>query len=113
MSGERMPVLRNKIFDKSKWMQLPRDVVIGHEVLAQIPAVCADLKLGQRVMLISGTRTADIAGRRVREILSDRYDVREFTAPAITMSVIREAEKAGANVDFFVAVGGGRVIDSA
>ena len=108
-----MPVLRNKIFDKSKWMQLPRDVVIGHDVLPQIPAVCADLKLGPRVLLVSGMRTADVAGQRVREILQDQYEVTSFTAPAITMAVIREAERVGADADFLVAVGGGRVIDTA
>ncbi|MFA5415210.1 MAG: NAD(P)-dependent glycerol-1-phosphate dehydrogenase, partial [Methanoregula sp.] len=43
MSADGIKLLKDKVFDKSKWMQLPRDVVIGHDVLGQIPAVCRDL----------------------------------------------------------------------
>ena len=46
MSADAIKLLKPKVFDKSKWMQLPRDVVIGHDVLGQLPAVCEDLKLG-------------------------------------------------------------------
>jgi glycerol-1-phosphate dehydrogenase [NAD(P)+] len=53
MSADAIKLLKTKIFDKSKWMQLPRDVVIGHDVLGQIPSVCEDLKLGKSALLIS------------------------------------------------------------
>ncbi|MDD1654833.1 MAG: NAD(P)-dependent glycerol-1-phosphate dehydrogenase, partial [Methanomicrobiales archaeon] len=36
MSGDGMELLKNKGFDKSKWTQLPRDVVIGHDALTQL-----------------------------------------------------------------------------
>ena len=54
MSADNIKLLKEKVFDKSKWMQLPRDVVIGHDVLAQITPVCDDLKLGRSALLISG-----------------------------------------------------------
>ena len=57
MSADNIKVLKEKVFDKSKWMQLPRDVVIGHDVLGQIPAICEDLKLGHSALLISGKST--------------------------------------------------------
>ena len=40
MSADGINLLRTKVFDKSKWMQLPRDVVIGRYVIGQVRAVC-------------------------------------------------------------------------
>jgi glycerol-1-phosphate dehydrogenase [NAD(P)+] len=113
MSAEPIKLLKSKPFDKSRWMQLPRDVVIGHDVLPQIPAVCEDLNFGSSALIISGKSTMDLAGDRVRGFLDDRYDVRIFTAETISPSVIREGEAAAESVDFVVGVGGGRVIDTA
>lgn len=113
MSAEPIKLLKSKPFDKSRWMQLPRDVVIGHDVLPQIPAVCEDLNFGSSALIISGKRTMDLAGDRVRGFLDDQYDIRIFTAETISPSVIREGEAAAESVDFVVGVGGGRVIDTA
>lgn len=113
MSAERIKLLKEKPFDKSRWMQLPRDVVIGHDVLAQIPSVCEDLKLGSSALIISGKSTMDIAGDRVRGLLDDHYTITTFTAETISPAIIREGEALAGNVDFVVGVGGGRVIDTA
>ncbi|MDO9549971.1 MAG: NAD(P)-dependent glycerol-1-phosphate dehydrogenase [Methanoregula sp.] len=113
MSADAIKLLKPKVFDKSKWMQLPRDVVIGHDVLGQLPAVCEDLKLGSSAFLISGKGTMNLAGGRVKEILSQDYDVTTFIAEEITIPLIKDAEAAGADADFFIGVGGGRVIDTA
>jgi glycerol-1-phosphate dehydrogenase [NAD(P)+] len=108
-----MDLLRNKGFDKSKWMQLPRDVVIGHDVLTQLAAVCDDLSLGGKVLVVTGSHTMKIAGETVLRLLSDRYTARTFIADEISPAVIRKAEKAAAGCDFLIGVGGGRVIDTA
>jgi glycerol-1-phosphate dehydrogenase [NAD(P)+] len=113
MSADAIKLLKPKVFDKSKWMQLPRDVVIGHDVLCQLPAVCEDLKLGSSALLISGKGTMNLAGNQVRTILSDKYSVKPFLADEITAPVIKKAEKAARGVDFILGVGGGRVIDTA
>jgi glycerol-1-phosphate dehydrogenase [NAD(P)+] len=113
MSADAIKLLKPKVFDKSKWMQLPRDVVIGHDVLGQLPAVCEDLKLGKSAFLISGKGTMDLAGGRVKEILAQDYDVTTFIAEEITIPIIKDAEAAAAGADFFIGVGGGRVIDTA
>ena len=47
MSPNTIKLLKEKVFDKSKWMQLPRDVVIGHDVLGQIIPVCDRSQNGQ------------------------------------------------------------------
>jgi len=113
MSADAIKLLKPKVFDKSKWMQLPRDVVIGHDVLGQLPAVCEDLKLGSSALLISGKGTMKLAGSHVRKVLSGTYTVKPFLAEEITAPLIKKAEKAAAGVDFILGVGGGRVIDTA
>ena len=113
MSADRIKVLKQKGSEKSRWMQLPRDVVIGHGVLSHIPAVCSDLRLGRSALVITGTHTRDLAGEQVMAFLAEHYEVRSFVAGTISMQVIREAEQAAQPVDFVVGVGGGRVIDTA
>ena len=113
MSADAIKLLKPKVFDKSKWMQLPRDVVIGHDVFGQIPSVCEDLKLGTSALLISGKGTMDVAGNNVRRVMDVFYTVKPFLAEEISMPVIKRAQKAAKGLDFVIGVGGGRVIDTA
>jgi len=113
MSADAIKLLKPKVFDKSKWMQLPRDVVIGHDVLTQLPAVCEDLKLGSSALLVSGKGTMGLAGNKVMSVMSASYEVMPFLAEEINITVIKAGEKAAKDVDFLIGVGGGRVIDTA
>ena len=113
MSADAIKLLKPKVFDKSKWMQLPRDVVIGHDVFGQIPSVCEDLKLGTSALLISGKRTMGVAGNNVRRVMDALYTVKPFLAEEISIPVIKRAQKAATGLDFVIGVGGGRVIDTA
>jgi glycerol-1-phosphate dehydrogenase [NAD(P)+] len=108
-----MKVLRNKGFDKSNWTQLPRDVVVGHDVLGQLPQVCDALSLGDSVLIVTGRRTMEVAGNRVEAMLSRKYEIRTFLAEAITPAVIRKAEEEARKVKFLIAIGGGKNIDTA
>ena len=113
MSADAIKLLRPPVFDKSKWMQLPRDVVIGHDVLGQLPAVCNDLRLGDSALLVSGRGTMELAGTSVKDILAKEHTVTPFLAEQINASVIKKGEKAAKGADFLIGVGGGRVIDTA
>lgn len=113
MGGDVISVLKNKGFDKSKWMQFPRDVVIGHGVLDSITEICRDLDLGSSALIVTGRSTYGIAGRRVEELISKYCDTRVALTEGISMEVIRELEGAGEGFEFFIGVGGGRVIDTA
>ena len=108
-----MNVLRNKGFDKSKWMQLPRDVLVGHDVLGQLPQVCTDLSLGDSVLIVTGRHTLEVAGGQVVKMLSRNYDTRTFLAEEISPAVIRKVEEEARGAKFLVAVGGGKIIDTA
>ncbi len=113
MSAEGINLLRSKTFDKSKWMQLPRDVVIGHDAIEQLPAVCEDLSLGNSALIITGRRTRDVAGDRARRLLAGEYDATTVSTEEISLDTITAVEEMGRDVDFLVGVGGGRVIDTA
>jgi glycerol-1-phosphate dehydrogenase [NAD(P)+] len=113
MSADAIKLLKPKVFDKSKWMQLPRDVVIGHDVYGQIPSVCKDLKLGKSALLISGKGTMTLAGNNVQRVMGGSYSIKPFLAEEISIPVIKKAQKAAAGLDFVMGVGGGRVIDTA
>ena len=113
MSADAIKLLKHKVFDKSKWMQLPRDVVIGHDVFGQTPAVCDDLKLGRSALLSPGRGTMGLAGERVQEsVLAEQYG-HPVPCRGDQHRVIKDAEKAAAGMDFLIGVGGGRVIDTA
>ena len=95
MSADAIKLLKPRVFDKSKWMQLPRDVVIGHDVLRQLPAVCDDLKLGPSALLVSGKGTMKLAGNTVKKILSDDHTVKTFLAEEITAAGHQERREGG------------------
>lgn len=114
MSADPIKLLKTKGFDKSRWMQLPRDVVIGHDVISQIPEVCADLCLEDSAMVFfGGANTRECAGDRVVSLLGETYSVSTFTVREMSMETIAEAEEAARGAGFLVGVGGGRVIDCA
>jgi glycerol-1-phosphate dehydrogenase [NAD(P)+] len=113
MSAEGIKVLKKPQFDKSKWLQMPRDVIIGHDSIEQIPKVCEDLRTGNSALIISGRNTMKAAGRRVLNLLEDKYDVSVFTIDSISEQSIADAEDAASGSDFLIGVGGGKPIDVA
>ncbi|MHC1626541.1 MAG: NAD(P)-dependent glycerol-1-phosphate dehydrogenase [Methanoculleaceae archaeon] len=114
MRADPIKLLKKKDFDKSKWMQLPRDVVIGHNVIHEIPAVCRDLGLEGKALVVTGPTATSSAGDRVMELLErDGYNPSRYISHVLTPETIMEAEKAVNGASFLVGVGGGRVIDTA
>ena len=56
---------------KNKWMQLPRNVVVGHGVINDTGKVCKDLKLNGSTLIVSGATTRNTAGKTVAVSLED------------------------------------------
>jgi glycerol-1-phosphate dehydrogenase [NAD(P)+] len=103
---------------ESKWMQLPRSVVIGHGVLSESGTVCRKLKLDSPVVIITGTTTRKIAGDKMEEILSDaRYSVNilEIDSNPGRVPTVEEIRKTVSRMkaSALLGVGGGRIIDVA
>ena len=103
-------------FDKSKMMELPRKVVVGHDALNELPGVCQGLKLPTTVLLVADEMTMNIAGKRVQDMLEDSGFSVDYIlvskADGDTVNTVGSMiteEKAG----FVVGVGGGQPIDIA
>ena len=62
-------ILKDKTFDKSRWIQMPRNVVVGHDALLQIPGIINDLGVAGPIMILSGPTTMQTVGARVAELL--------------------------------------------
>ncbi len=103
-------------FSKSKSMELPRKVVIGHDALLEVVGVCDDLKLGKAVLIVVDENTKKIAGDAVRDLLTDGgYSVQDIIISEADVATIEEVQNAVAETkaDFLIGVGGGRPIDVA
>ena len=101
--------------ERMKWMQLPRDVLIGHDVLQDIGAICKHLEVGKRAFIVADSFTRKIAGRTVSEILYDAgYDVDLIEVKGINKENIEKAKITAAedNAEFLLGVGGGTIIDT-
>ena len=96
-------------------IDLPRIVLIGRGVIESLGDVFQELGL-QRPLLVTGRKTYEIAGRRVRDILKEKGFEPSVAfcsrADLDTVERVRKQAKAE-NVDSVIGVGGGRTIDVA
>ena len=104
-----------EIIENVKWMQLPRDVLIGHDILQEIGMICKHLEVGNQALIVADSLTKKIAGETVREILADTgYDVNLIEVGSISRETIETVKKSasGDKTEFVLGVGGGTVIDT-
>ena len=101
-------------FEKGKWMQLPRDVLFGHNALEEIDTVCKHLGVEKAATIVTGARnTRKIAGEKVRELLADAsYEVQLVEVETISRETIEQVKEAAIEAKFMLGVGGGTVIDT-
>lgn len=96
-------------------IDLPRIVLVGRGVIGSLGDVFQELGL-QRPLVVTGRKTYEIAGRRIRDILKE-YGYEPgvaFCSKADLDTVERIRKQAEAkNADSIVGVGGGRTIDVA
>jgi Glycerol dehydrogenase and related enzymes len=102
------------VFQKSTWIKLPRDVVVGHGVLDEIGAVVADLSVTGPPLVVTSPTPNRIAGDRVRDALagvgpSPATAVVESASFGAVDDLVARAKEAG----YLVALGGGKPIDLA
>ena len=104
------------MFEKSTWIKLPRDVVVGHGVLADLDEVVANLSVTGRPLVVTSPTPDRIAGDRVREALAAvgptpaTAVVERASFDAVSEVIARARdEEAG----YLVALGGGKPIDLA
>ncbi|MFQ6136070.1 MAG: NAD(P)-dependent glycerol-1-phosphate dehydrogenase [Candidatus Hydrothermarchaeales archaeon] len=100
---------------RTKLMQLPRNVLVGEDVIKKACILCRDLKLEGNALVLAGEHTYGIAGKRVCEVLENDYNVTFNMVKEASMEEVERVERIIDNggVNFLVGVGGGKVIDIA
>jgi len=104
------------MFEKSTWIRLPRNVVVGHDVLAAVPDVVGDLHLDGRPLVVTSPTPRSVAGDAVAEGLAGLGPEPAVVevAEAGFAEVQRVADAAtDAGAGYLVGVGGGKAIDIA
>jgi glycerol-1-phosphate dehydrogenase [NAD(P)+] len=108
LTGEGSP------FGKAKGMVFPRLVLVGHGVINELPETCRQLDFPATGALITGPRTAELAGHRAAEILTaGGFEIRTVIAHEATEAEVERiaSEIRGTGPKFLVGVGGGSKID--
>lgn len=99
-----------------RWMEFPREVLIGKNVLSKVPDVLNKLKINQKVLLVTGKNTADVAGRQILEMIENNGGTCEiYVSEKASPEEVLKVTEAGAalEADCFLGVGSGRSIDLA
>ena len=95
-----------------KWIVFPRDIVIGSNVLSELPHVLLELKQGSSILIITGEHTRAVAADAACALLKGTYSVEVFLAGPIDEDGIKKAGEAAEGVDLLIGIGGGRIIDT-
>jgi glycerol-1-phosphate dehydrogenase [NAD(P)+] len=101
-------------FAKAKGMVFPRVVLVGHGVLDELSRTCRQFGFPTRGAVVTGPKTAELAGHRAAEILNgDGFSTRTVIAGEATEPEVDRvtAEVRAAEARFLVGVGGGSKID--
>jgi glycerol-1-phosphate dehydrogenase [NAD(P)+] len=115
-TGETITHVRKHNGEKSKSMELPRHVTIGHNALDNITDICNKLQIKGPSIIVVDENTQKIAGDHVEELLQgENYNPKQILINDANLSnleyVKSEISKIGAR--FVLGVGGGRPIDLA
>ncbi len=103
----------------SRWMLLPRNVVVGNGVVNDIGNVCNALKLNGNALIVSGPTTLYKAAKTVGQVLEDTgCNVHSTVVHRAEMSEVETVENLITEIDpktqvFLLGVGGGKAIDIA
>jgi glycerol-1-phosphate dehydrogenase [NAD(P)+] len=102
------------MFEKSTWIRLPRNVVVGHGVLDQTVDAIAELHLNGQPLIVTSPTPRTVAGDRVAEAFEAEgedpvvtiVEKASFSEVEAVVETVRETD-----AGYLVGVGGGKVID--
>ncbi len=101
-------------FEKSKWTQLPREIYAGHGVLEQVGPMCRRFGFGENALIVTGSTSYDVAGKRVKELLEDSgFNVEVHITDKASVENLERVKDHAHDSNFLVGVGGGSKIDLA
>ncbi len=100
------------MFEKSTWIKLPRNVLVGHGVLDELGEAVGELYLSGRPLIVTSPTPHELAADRVEAQFPDAaYVIVEQASFESVERVIAAAEDA--NAGFLVGLGGGKPVDIA
>lgn len=97
-------------------MQLPREVIVGNGVIERVAEVSRRLGFMESGLIVAGSKTYEVAGKTVRELLEDDgVEVDTFLVESATIKDVHAVEKKikASKPQVVFAVGGGTKIDVA
>ncbi len=101
-------------FEKSKWTQLPREIYAGHGVLEQVGPMCRRFGFGENALIVTGSKSYEVAGKRVKELLEDSgFNVEVHITDKASVENLERVKDHAHDSNFLVGVGGGSKIDLA
>ncbi len=101
-------------FEKSKWTQLPREIYAGHGVLEQVGPMCRRFGFGENALIVTGSTSYEVAGKRVKELLEDSgFNVEVHITDKASVENLERVKDHAHDSNFLVGVGGGSKIDLA
>jgi glycerol-1-phosphate dehydrogenase [NAD(P)+] len=100
------------MFEKSTWIKLPRNVVVGHGVIDELGETIADLHLTGEPLIITSPTPNELAGQRVRAQVPDSETVIIEEASFASIERVIEIARSQA-ADYLIGLGGGKPIDIA
>ncbi|MWV65103.1 NAD(P)-dependent glycerol-1-phosphate dehydrogenase [Halorubrum sp. JWXQ-INN 858] len=100
------------MFEKSKWIKLPRSVLVGHGVVDDLGDAVDELYLSGRPLIVTSPTPNGIAGDRVREQFDDPSTA---VVERASFDAVEELIDTAEAVDpgYLIALGGGKPIDTA
>lgn len=91
------------------YMDMPRKILVGNGVIEKVSDVCDDLDIFGKALILSGPKTREVAGQRVKESLSMDSDV--VTVNSANQDEVKRIKALVKGMSVIIGVGGGKVID--
>ena len=104
------------MFTKTSWIKLPRNVVVGHDVLGEVRDVVADTHLRGRPLVVTSPTPHEVAAADIvaqyEAVGTDPTVVEVDTASFDAVEEVINAAEAS-DAAYLIGVGGGKAIDIA
>ncbi len=104
------------MFEKSTWIRLPRNVMVGHDVLGEAGTVVRDTHLRGRPLVVTSPTPKEIAGADLIVTLEAAgFEPETIVIEEATFGAVERVLDRATEIDpgFLVGVGGGKPIDIA
>ena len=95
-------------------MQLPREVIVGNGIIERVAEVFGRLGFTESALVVAGSKTYEIAGKRVRKLLEEEgVRVDTFLVKSATIEDVQAVEEKieASKPEVVFGVGGGTKID--